>query len=37
MEGAQLLLKFIRSVKKEDMKILCEGIGHIIRILEWRC
>jgi hypothetical protein len=25
--GAQLLLKLVQSVRKEDMKILCEGIG----------
>jgi hypothetical protein len=23
--------------QKRDMKILCEGIGHILRSLEWRC
>jgi hypothetical protein len=35
--GAQLLLKIVQSVKKSDMKILCDGIGHILRSLEWRC
>jgi hypothetical protein len=36
-QGAQLLLKIIHNVKKEDMKILCEGVVQIPRILEWRC
>jgi hypothetical protein len=34
---AQLLLKLVQSVRKANMKILCEGIGWIPRSLEWRC
>jgi hypothetical protein len=29
--GAQLLLKLVESFRKVDMKILCEGNGHILR------
>jgi hypothetical protein len=33
--GEQLLLKFLQSVRKVDMKIIYEGIGWIPSILEW--
>jgi len=37
VEKEQLLLKLVQSVRKANMKILCEGIGRLPRSFEWRC